>query len=170
MLNSVFAAGLGATGRKRRMIPVQRCSPHQQMEPSSRPPGWGDAAQPGDASAGRWGVGCVAMTGRGRPETLTLRGKKKKSRFVTLTFDSSPRRRHPRADSATSWSTPRLHLTARTSSPWVGAHTRGILATARGRAAPRGRISLSIYIYILYLSLQGITRSRLCSNCRSGDG
>lgn len=58
------------------------------------------------------------MTGRGRPETLTLRGKKK-SRFVTLTFDSSPRRRHPRADSATWWPPPRP---ARTWPPPAPAH------------------------------------------------
>lgn len=59
------------------MIRLQALQPSQGNGVRPPAPGTGgDAAQPGRASAGRCGGSCVAMTGRGRPETLTLRGEK----------------------------------------------------------------------------------------------
>lgn len=75
MLNSGFAAGLGEEERDDTAASAAALA--GKWSPAAGPwDGGGRRCQPGRASAGRCGGSCVAMTGRGRPETLTLRGKK----------------------------------------------------------------------------------------------
>lgn len=75
MLNSGFAAALGDGGWKSRMIRQQRRSPRREMEAGGLPLGWGHAAQPADASAGRWG-GLRGDDRTGKARNLDLEGGK----------------------------------------------------------------------------------------------
>lgn len=75
MLNSGFAAALGAGGWKSGMIRAQRYSPRREMQAGGRPLGWGHAAQPAAASTGRWG-GLRGDDRTGKARNLDLEGKK----------------------------------------------------------------------------------------------
>lgn len=76
MLNSGFCSRAGGRGGQSGMRGAQRRSPGREMEAGGPALGWGHAARPAQAARGGGGGSCVPMTGRGRPETLTLRGEK----------------------------------------------------------------------------------------------